>query len=409
MPAFRYIAQDQEAAVVKGRLDAKDLDSAIHDIQIRGFLILTINEEAAGGTNVISGWMERLFKTLPGDSEHRDFARDLAMLLRGGVAIMRAMSMLARKARLPVMQEALFGVARSLATGKALGVSLSASPDVFPPLLIALARVGEESGQLPETLGHFSAYMERRIELRRKVVGAATYPTIVISFALGVVILLCTKVVPTFAQVFADFKVSLPPATAAVLAFSRLLTEEWLGLLCLAGGAYLAGAYYLDTEHGKEQRALFLRDAPVLGLMYRDACEEKFFATLALLIRSGVSLLTSLQNIHALYSGDPVYQRAIDALSRDIARGIPISSALRKASVFDSNDVDTIEVSEESGSLVDTLTVLGRFHAERLDMYARQLAVILEPVMVVVVGGLVGFIMMSLFFPMIELTQVQIK
>lgn len=398
---FDYIVQDSRCDIKTGVIEAVDVDGAIHVLQSDGKLILSIMER--DDASPAQKFLARIAGGV-GEEELLMFARELRMLLKGGVPIMVALRLLSGKFRHRRLNEAIDEVARHVAAGRALSAGMRNRDDVFPPLLCALTRVGEECGRIPASLEHYERYAQRLIEVKRNLVGIMTYPVIVLLFAASITAFLCVKVIPTFEKVYATLHAELPLTTQGIIALSNLLRDSWVGLSLLGVGGILILLEVGSTPAGLSLWGRVREKIPLFGPLLRDALHERFFATMAVLVSSGVGIYSALHCMRGVFQRDPIVSRAIDDIIEGLRRGQILSAALRASGVFSPLDCDSVRVGEEGGTIVEAMSIIAEIHQEQLDFRIRQLARALEPVFVAVLGGVVGFIMLALYQPMMSLT-----
>ena len=407
---YRYLVQDKDGGSADGRVTAADEEEAIRGLQKQGYLILSISE--TGGAGLASGRLKDFLDELKGDVRPKDllyFSRELAALLKGGIAMLTSLRMLARGARTATLRKAIEECASTVQRGKSLSFGLEQRPAVFPPLLRALVKVGEDAGQLPGTLQKFAGYVARQEELRNKIMMALQYPILVMVFAFAVVIFMGMKVVPTFAKLFVSLKVPLPMSTKIIIGFSNALVEHTWSLAAMLVACLFILKGYLATDQGRRDVVRVQLNAPLFGDMFRDAMFERYFSTLSLLINSGVSLMQAFQNMKGIFSDNFVVYGAIEGIEKKVAAGETMAGAMRKSGLFSEMAVDSVSIAEESGAMVNSLQTLSEYHGEHLDIQSRQLATMLEPIMIVLVGGVVLFVMYSLFIPMLDLTNIRMR
>lgn len=402
MPTFAYYVQDSELKASEGKIEADSYDKAIETLQSRGLYILSLQEQAPKGSAQALGWRF-------GGGSAQDiirFSRSLAMLLDAGTPILRALKSLAKQAQSSKMRKALEGVMASVAGGMDLSQAMSRHA-VFPRVLCHMVRAGESAGTVSKTLRQFADYLYRQEDIKKKVRSAATYPAVVILFGLALTDFMAVKVVPTFASIFVEFKLKLPPLTMAVMAAAQFAKSRQLELFAAALAAIFAVKAFMRTSEGLLFWARLKRKIPVFHVMFEDMMMEQLFSTLAMLLASGVAVLNSLSMLKDIFKYDPTCEEAIALVMTKVNAGEGVAASFRWTRLLDDQALDAIEVGEEAGSLPQCLESLSKFHGERLDDYARNAVSLLEPFILIFVGCLVGAVMLSLFLPMAELVHIR--
>lgn len=403
MPRFSYLAQAEGKAPESGTVEAADRDAAASELQRRGLIVFALDEALSASPQA---WA-RAFAIGPGATELIEFCRDMAMLLQGGVPILVALGLQERKATNAVLREALGGVVKDVSGGKPLSKALSNAGGVFPNLLVAMAQVGENAGSLDQVLNQYALDLERDDEVRRKIRSAAIYPLMVMAVAAGVVFFLCFKVIPTFATIFKSFHIKLPLITVQVMAFAGFVHDHALAIIVGSILSYLILDYYFETPPGIAFMAQMRRTLPGFKIVFNHAVQERFFRTMCLLLKNGVPLATSLVILENAFDADPPFQAGLRQIMDGITRGGRISASMRATGLFAESALCSIEVGEEAGRLPESLDNLARYHNQRLNEMARDLGVIIEPIMILGVGAVISIVLLALFLPMLELSSMR--
>jgi type II secretory pathway component PulF len=306
-----------------------------------------------------------------------------------------------------MLRRSLGAVVKDVSGGKPLSQALSAHPAVFSKLLVAMAQVGENSGQLDTVLTQYALDIERQDEVRRKIRSASIYPLIVLAVAAVVLFFICFKVIPTFTEIFASFHLKLPWLTQLVMTFAGMVHDHAGALILGAILFFLIGDYFLETEPGLEFSAALRRTLPGFKALFGHAVNERFFRTLSLLLNSGVPLAQSLGILEQAFHEDPTFQTGIRTINESIVKGGRISAGMRSTGLFAESALCGIEAGEEAGRLPMALDNLARYHNERLNEMARDLGVIVEPVMILGVGAVIAVVLLSLFLPIMQLSTMR--
>lgn len=403
MARFGYTVQTKQGGLLKGSLDAPDQNQAVGALQGQGYIVLAIQAEKARAAAARKGFGGG------GRVSTRDLvflADQLSTLLEGGVPLIRALSMLGLHTKNPALAEIVLQVSREVAAGATLAKAFEKYSKVFPPIWVALINSGEATGKLPQALQQVGAYLASADKLRRKVITALTYPTLLSIFSFGVLGFFIFKIIPVFAQIYSAFGKKLPAVTLLVLNFSAFMVDQSLtmtiGLIVLI----LACKGFVSTSQGKLTWSRMQLETPLLGEFLLSVYMERFLTCLATLIASGVNILDTLAILENIFKGNLLFQQAIQRARQEVAAGRAIGTAFKASKVFPPLVTDMILMGEESGKLPGILKTLSIFYQGQVDDYAERFAAVIDPILVISVGGIISFILVSVFFPIFQLAQI---
>ena len=331
------------------------------------------------------------------------FSRQMATMLRAGVPLVHAFDVVAKSARSPKLVAVIESVRRDTAEGAPLTSALAKFPAVFDDLYVSLVGVGEQSGALETMLERIATYQERTQSTRRKLAKAMTYPAVVVVAAAIVTALLLIHVVPQFETVFAGVGADLPGFTRFVIGISDGLREEWPVLLGAATLAFLGFA----TAHRRSRRFRHLRDrcvikSPIAGDVVVKASVARFARTLATSVAAGMPLVEALRAVVDA-TGNVVYAQAIRRLRDEVAAGQPLATSMRDCRVFPDMIVQMVAIGEESGSLDDMLARSATHFEAQLDAAVDRLTALVEPLLMAVLGVVVGGLVVAMYLPVFQL------
>jgi type IV pilus assembly protein PilC len=405
MGRFSYTVQDSKGETVSGAIDAADEGDAISSLQGKGYFILSISADksAKGGKGGA---------TSGGSIAERDlvfFAEQLSTLLNGGIPLVRALSLLGENSSSKGLQYALGQVTRDVSAGTALYKALEKHPKAFDTLWVSLVQAGELGGQLPKCLKQIAGYLQAQSELKGKVVTALAYPGVLMSISMGVLIFFIVKIVPVFADIFASFQVPLPPLTRIIIVFSNLLVHHLPAVIFSILGIYFAWGAYVATPAGKEMRWRIIFAMPLFGDFLLNIMIERLLTTLSALIESGVSILNAISVLEGVFGNNVIFQRFLRQVKNDVAAGKSISGAFKKTGILPPLVTEMMFMGEESGKLPDMLVTLSGFYKEQIDQFTRRFTAIIEPLMVVGIGMVVGTIVLAVFMPIFKLSTIGAK
>ncbi|MEK7859201.1 MAG: type II secretion system F family protein [Elusimicrobiota bacterium] len=404
MGRFAYTVQDSKGETTSGALDANDENEAISSLQGKGYFILSISADKTAKT---SGGGKAQAAQGAGVAL-RDlvfFAEQLSTLLNGGVPLVRALSLLGEHSASKGLHYALGQVTKDVASGTALYKALERHPKVFDTLWVSLVQAGEMGGQLPKVLKQIGAYLSAQAELQGKVITALAYPGVLATISGGVLIFFIVKIVPVFAEIFASFQVKLPPLTQAIILVSNLLLHHLASLIFVVVAAWFMWSAYTATEVGKITKWNMIFSVPFFGDFIKNMMVERLLTTLSTLIESGVSILNAISVLEGVFGDNPIFQRLLKAVKNDVASGKSISQAFKKTGVLPPLVTEMMFMGEESGKLPDMLVTLSAFYKEQIDQFTRRFTAIIDPILVVGIGGLVGTIVLAVFLPIFKLSN----
>jgi type IV pilus assembly protein PilC len=401
MARYSYTVQDSKGETSSGALEAGDENEAISALQAKGYFILSISSDksSSGGGKGGGGGQGVALRDLV------FFAEQLSTLLNGGVPLVRALSLLGENSSSKGLQYALGQVTKDVASGTALYKALEKHPKVFDTLWVSLVQAGEMGGQLPKVLKQIGAYSSSQAEIQGKIITAMAYPGVLMTISMGVLIFFIVKIVPVFAEIFASFQVKLPPLTAVIIMISNILVNHLLALIMTLAAIFFVWNAYVSTEAGQETKWRMLFAVPLFGDFLRNMMIERMLTTLSTLIESGVSILNAISVLEGVFAKNIIFRRLLAQVKNDVASGKSISQAFKKTGTLPNLVTEMMFMGEESGKLPDMLVTLSSFYKEQIEQFTRRFNAIIEPIMVVGIGALVGVIVLAVFMPVFKLSN----
>ena len=398
MPKFTYKARNWDGKIVQSEIDGDSKEAVIAKLRDRGYFVTSITEKKA---EIV------LFQKKIKPSEVAIFARQFATMIGAGVPLVRCLSILSAQNENPRFRDVISKVRQDVEAGANLSRALQSHPKVFSDLFINLVKAGEAGGILDEILDRLANYLESSEQLKQKVKGALTYPVVVLSIAIAVVVFLVTFVLPSFEAIFKDMgDAKLPTPTKMLLALSAFMNQYFILLVIAFAAVVIVIKKFLDTEKGKRFMDINLLKLPAIGPMLRKVAVAKFTRTLGTLIASGVPILQALE-VTADTAGNVVISDAINKTRVGIREGESIAEPLKQSKVFPPMVVQMIAVGEETGELDGMLTKIADFYDQEVDTAVKGLTSIIEPLVIVFMGVVIGGIVMAIFMPMLELVNMQ--
>jgi len=417
MPTFAYEAMNSSGQEVKDEIEAASNEEAIAKIRGKGYFPTKVREKAAkkkvkkGKTVGAEAPMVKKRKmpiSIGGVPQKQlvAFTRQLSTLQDAGLPILRSLQILEEQQRPGLMKAIIGGVGDEVEGGGTLSDAMSQYPKAFDKLYVNMINAGEAGGVLDIILSRLADFMEKAAKLKKKVIGAMIYPAVVISIAVGVVSMIMIFVIPKFEQIFKDFHTELPGITQVLLTVSRWFAQQYGWAYVLFSPIAFTILYRLVriSEGGKFATDLIKLKIPILGGILGKTAIARFTRTLGTLISAGVPILDAI-NITKETCGNEVYSRALLKVHDAIREGESMADPLRATKVCDALVVNMVDVGEETGDLDKMLIKIADNYDNDVDVLVGSLISILEPVMVVILGVIVGFIVVALFAPMIALIQ----
>jgi len=333
------------------------------------------------------------------------FTRQFATMINAGLPMVQCLDILSAQLEKPVFKKVVGTVMQDVEGGSTLAEALGKHKKIFSQLYVNMVEAGEAGGILDLILNRLAVYLEKAEALARKVKSAMMYPAVVFFVAMGATIFMLMFIIPTFAKMFTDFGGELPLPTKIVLGLSDFLRSKWWLLGGSVVAAVIAFKRFYATETGKMKIDAFTLKVPVLGQVLRKAAIARFTRTLGTLISSGVPILNGL-DITARTAGNKVVERAIFNTRESISQGNTIADPLRASGVFPPMVTQMIGVGEQTGALDEMLDKIANFYDDEVDTAVEALTSIIEPVMIVVMGTLVGGMLIAMYLPMFKLINV---
>jgi type IV pilus assembly protein PilC len=300
----------------------------------------------------------------------------------------------------------LSAVTKEVSAGGAFHKALEKHPKVFDDIWVSLVQAGEVSGQLPAVLRQITAYSESQENVKSKIVTAVSYPAVLFTMSMGVLVYFIFYIVPVFADIFKDFGLTLPIVTRMVLLVSHILTKYFVLMLVGTIGGVFAFRAYIATPPGRLTWNHIQFNLPLFGALMKAMAIERMLTTMATLIRSGVSILNAVSVLEGAFKKNLIFQGALKQAKNDIASGRSISESFKKTGIFPPMVTEMMWMGEESGKLPDIIVVLSKYYQEQIDQWLRRFSAMIDPILVVGVGGIVAVIVMSIFMPIFQLSQI---
>jgi type IV pilus assembly protein PilC len=402
MASYVFKAMDLTGAKATGEVEADNKQVVSDQLKSRGLIVLDISaKHQSREINIV------LFNKLSA-TDLAIMTRQLATMVQSGMTILRALYVLEAQTENKILMEAIVAVRKDVEAGLPLSDALERHPKIFDPLFVSMTRAGETGGMLDESLIRVADQLEKADSLRRQVKSAMTYPAVVLTFAGAVLLALVAFLVPVFIGVFKQFGGSLPPITKATVMLSQAITGYWFVMIGLTVGTVYAFRKWKRSEWGRPQWDRFRLRVPMkIGDIVQKVALARWSRTLSALVSAGVPLLQAL-DITGKTAGNNVIEQAMAGVIESVKSGGTIADPLKDSPVFPAMVSHMVSVGEETGSLDTMLSKIADFYEDQVDAAVKALTSILEPVMIVIVGGIVGFIVISMYLPLFKVYD-QIK
>jgi type IV pilus assembly protein PilC len=396
MAAFAYNAINAQGLEHAGVIHAPDLSGAREQLQARGLLPQSLSEEAgaAGG--------RQAFKKIKPKSL-QIFARQLATMIEAGVSVVAALVTLEEQTDDKYLQQVIGEVRSDVESGVIFSKALARHPKVFNRLFVSMVQAGESSGTLDTVLDRVAMQIEKETQIKRRVKGAMVYPAVVISFASLVLTFMLLFIVPVFVKVFAQLNGQLPTPTRLVMDASNVLRGYWFIIFPAIGAAIWGLRRLKNTEEGRQRWDTFKLKVPMkIGDVVHKVALARFSRTLATLVAAGVDIISALE-ITGGTAGNWVLENSLVQVRERVHEGVPISEPLEDDPIFPPMVSQMVRIGEETGELDKMLSKVADFYEDEVDASIQSLTSIIEPILMIGVGAMVGTIVISMYLPMFKL------
>jgi type IV pilus assembly protein PilC len=396
MASYVFKAMDLTGAKATGEVEADNKQIVSDQLKSRGLIVLDISAKHQSREINID-----LFNKLSA-TDLAIMTRQLATMVQSGMTILRALYVLEAQTENKILMEAIVGVRKDVEAGLPLSDALERHPKIFDPLFVSMTRAGETGGMLDEALIRVADQLEKADSLRRQVKSAMMYPAVVLTFAGAVLLALVAFLVPVFIGVFKQFGGGLPPITKVTVMLSQFITGYWYVMIALTFATVYSFRKWKRSEWGRPQWDRFRLRVPMkIGDIVQKVALARWSRTLSALVSAGVPLLQAL-DITGKTAGNNVIEQAMAGVIESVKSGGTIADPLKESPVFPAMVSHMVSVGEETGSLDTMLSKIADFYEDQVDAAVKALTSILEPVMIVIVGGIVGFIVISMYLPLFK-------
>jgi type IV pilus assembly protein PilC len=396
MSTYVFKAMDLAGGKARGEVEADSKQAVSDQLKARGLIVLDISDKHS------SKEIELSFLKRVKANDLAVFSRQLSTMISSGMSILRSLYVLEEQTESKFLKETIVAVRKDVEAGLSLSDAMSRHPKVFSPLFVAMTQAGETGGVLEGSLMRVADQLQKDAALRRQIKSAMVYPVMVIIFAVAVMMALVAFLVPVFVGVFKQFGGELPKLTKVSVFMSEVVTGYWWLLIGGTIAVVIAFVKWKKTTWGRKQWDHFRLRVPMkIGTIVQQVAVARWSRTLASLTSAGVPLLQALE-ITGRTGGNVAVEEAMEGVIASVKRGGTIAAPLQQAPIFPEMVTHMVGVGEETGALDSMLDRIAEFYEEQVEASVKALTSILEPIMIIVIGGIVGFIVISMYLPLFE-------
>ena len=396
MPFFEYKVSAKDGRIVKGSVEEISKEKVSSLLHSKGMVIISIKKVKKSSSKAVRSKVKA--------DEVVIFSRQLTTLIESGIPLVQALEILAEQVKSPYFHQVITGIFNDIKEGSPFNVALSKYPRIFSEFYISMISAGEASGKLSDILNRVSVYIEESLSLQRKIRASLAYPAVVVSMAILITSFLILKVVPTFKGIFASLGGVLPLPTRILIGVSDAARHNFFYFIGVLTFLIVGIKKIIATPKGRKKLDKTLLSLPVFGDLITKIAVAKFCRTFSTLITSGVPILNSL-DIVAKTSGNKMVEETVIETKKFVQQGEPISEPLSRSGVFPPMVVRMIAVGEKTGKLEDMLAKIAQFYEDEVNTAVSGLTSMIEPLIIAFLGIVVGSIVVSIFLPIIKITQ----
>lgn len=394
MAQYNYKVMDKGGKLKKGVVEAGSEDKAREKLRSEGYIVQGIKEQGSGGRLKIGGKVK--------DKDLAVFCKQFVSVLNAGVTIISALEMMGEQMDNKTLQAALRDAQSYVQKGGSLADAFRVNPKVFPPIMVNMVAAGEMSGNLEVCFERLTTHFENANALRSKVKSAMTYPVVIFVIVILVVVVLMVSVIPQFAQMFKDLGSELPKPTQMLINFSDFLIAKWYVVILIVVAVIAAIKFIGKTEPGSLLYAKMALKAPIFGQLTIKSAAATFSRTLSTLMASGISLIDAVEQVAKMMNNRIIRDGLMDAKNQ-IAKGVPLSKPIRDMGIFPNMLPQMIKIGEETGNIEDMVDKVADYYEMEVNDATDSLTSMMEPLIIVVMGVVVGGIILCIYSPMLSM------
>jgi type IV pilus assembly protein PilC len=402
MPNFKYVVRNSGGGTAAGVISAASQAEVLTQLKTQNLTIINITEEVVKKSLNLGRFFQPSARVSTDDMVL--FTRQLSTMIEAGIPILEALEVLHDQVANVGFKRVINDVVERVRTGSDLSDSLAAHPKVFCQIYVNMIKAGEASGQLDIILIRLSEYFESTAHLKREVKAAMTYPVISLAMVVGITIFLMVGIVPKFSEIFKTLNVTLNPLTKTMLGISLFMQHNIIYMGLASIGLVILFIAYSRTSFGKVHLDWFKLHVPVFGTLFRKVALSRFSRTFSTLLKSGVPMLGALE-IVAGTAGNEIVSRVVMSAKERVRQGENLAAPLSESSVFPPMVTKMVSIGEKSGALESLLEKVSEFYDQQVSAAVKSLTSMIEPIMIGIMGALVGTIVISVFLPIIQIQQ----
>ncbi len=414
MPQYQYKAKNAQGKPIKGTISAQNETDAVGELRRQGFVILNLTQMkgggkaasgGSGGGGLFSGGSKKNIKLSQVRVKAQDmvvFTRQLSTMISSGIPLVESLEILAEQSSNAGFRLVLDTVVSEVRTGRDLSQAMGVHKKVFPKIYVNMIKAGEASGQLDIVLDRLADYQEAAAALKAEIKSAMTYPIVSLVMVLGITLFLLVFIIPKFEEMFSSMDVELPAITKGLLATSLFLKTNMLIWVPASIGIGVGVFMFSKTDKGCRLKDWLLLNMPVFGTLFSKVTISRFTRTFGTLIQSGVPILGALEIVSET-TGNSLVSDAINSASESVRQGESLGEPLAKTKIFPLMVTKMISIGEKSGALETLLEKISEFYDQQVKVTVESLTSLIEPLMIGVMGFLVGGMVMAIFFPIFKM------
>ncbi len=403
MADFRYTARNTAGQKDQGNIEADSQGEAVKKLRDKGLVVLDISASSSGSIISKSAVGFRFRKGVP-DKDKIIFTQQLSIMVKAGLPISQALHSLVEETTNKNLGKAVATISADVEGGLPLSTAFAKHPTIFNPVYISILRAGEKSGKLDSVLARLAAQLEKDNDIKSKVKGALAYPAFVLVAMVVIVSLIMVFIIPQIESVFVENNAQLPFLTRVVIGIANILRHQFLFLIAGVVGIVMAYRAYYRTKSGRHRIDLIKLNIPIFGTLFRRVSIARFARIFSTLLSSGIPMLEIFATSKDVV-GNEIFREEIEKASKDIENGVEISAALRKQPHIPSIMVQLTAVGEKSGNIDVIYENLANFMEKEVDNLTRNLTTLLEPALMLIMGGVIGVIVIAILLPIYALTS----
>ena len=399
METFSYKAVNESGKEIKGSISAETRDDAAKELKSQGFIPISITVQSLLDKDINFSFAT---KKKVGTRDLSVFCRQFASILRAGVSVISALDMLSEQTENKTLRQSLKNVQSGVEKGDTLANAMKQEQTAFPPLLINMIAAGEASGSLEIAIDRMAVQFEKDAKIKGMVKKAMMYPIVLCFVAIGVVAVMLIYVIPSFMSMFEDLDTDMPAFTQAVINLSDFMQANWLFILIAIAMIVFAYKMYAKTDGGMHLIAKLKLKIPVFGTLVQKTACARYSRTLSTLLTAGMPMMDALE-ITANTMENVIYKDALMIVKSGVGLGLELSNQLRATELFPAMVVHMTNIGEETGNLEEMLTNVANYYDEEVEITTQQVTALMEPVIILVMAGVVGALIVAIYSPMITL------